>query len=1149
MNSILTYIAGLLVALLFAALVGPSLIDWNQFREEIEAQASEAAGRPVSIDGDIRFRILPAPHMTLNKIKLGHEPNARSLPSELHFATFDALDAEVALAPLLSGDIEVTSVLVVRPQINLEILPDGNANWHGLDIAGRMPAKGMFSLASISLEKASFENGTVTYRNRINGRGWQAENVNGEVVAQSLLGPLRSELEATVNGVPLKLRLGLGAFGGDKAFQVTAEAEAVEYPVRFLFSGVATEFSLAARLDGNGRLRIGEEAENEGASRLAPLRVDAAMVVNARRANLRNLSVGSGGSVLQGSALLRWDKRPSFSLQLAAESFTLDAILDRFMAATGTEETGFLAALLSAPPPDWIDGTLKAEIATLTIRDVPVREAAIDMSLEDGQVTVAAARGELGGSTKVGLNGRLSAAGKGARFEGSGSLESANVAALAGWLKPASEAGEGARAAPRGVPLAARAKLRLEPGTVEMNDLAMTYSRDLAAPSLRGSLVRRTGEGRNKIDTTLSVTDFDFDPLISLLPETDAPFRFFDENDIDLSLKASRLSVFGQAVSGVETELSLASGDLNVPRLEIDDIAGAALTFSGKLDNVTTGRRDDVEGRFTSSIKAKRFGGLLEIGGFQVPDVEGPVDLVVTGISGEADDSQARVDTLTLQGAVRGSRVDAVLKRLHDVEGGVDRLDIVANAANDEGRVLIEQLGLHPREGLTGSGTVTVQLNGDADKGYETAFRANVNGTTMTARGTVENPFEALRFRGRADIAASGVMHVLGAFGAPEPLAAWIGEQAAGPGFVFSSDVLWDKESLELNDFESVAGGFRLSGNAGWKAGEGEKLPKITGTVEANAIDLTSLVTQADEENGIWPVEALDWSVLAGLDGEVDLKANAVRLGMLSAGDVSTHLSLSHGVLTASPFVGTYGGGRLSIGARIEGGTGEPGIGLTVLLEEAELRRSLLPVAGTAPGKGQFDFSAQMQGQGRSWFALVSSATGTGTIRISGMVFEPLDVPAFSDALSEIETIDAFPALVTEKLRSGDTEAGEISGEFSLSDGVLRFADPEIALEGGSGEVGLVYDVPRLIAEADLAVTLDEPEGAPPFSLSAGGRKGQIAVETHLFELQNFVAKMLLARSIEESGAEVPGDLRDLMQLPPAAEAPATPMPRPSVTN
>lgn len=1148
MNSILTYIAGLLVVLLFAALVGPGLVDWNQFRDGIEAQASEAAGRPVSIGGDIRFRILPAPHMTLNKIRIGHQPNANSLPSELHFATFEEIDAEIALAPLLGGDVKVTSVRVVRPEINLEVLPDGSANWRGLDIAKRMPAEGMFSLASISLEKASFDNGIVNYRNRINGRSWRAEEVNGEVVATSLLGPLRSEVSATIGGVPLVLRIGLGAFGGDKAFQVTAEAETPAYPVQFLFSGVATEFSLAARLDGNGRLRIGRSGEN-GAAGEPSLRVDAAMVVNARRANLRSLSVRSGGSSLEGSATVRWDRRPNFSLQLAADNFTLDPFLDRFVSASGSGGQEFLHALLASPPPEWMDGKVEVETGTLTVREVLVRGMKLDATLDDGHIDIAEARGELGGSTDVAISGRVSAAETGSRFEGTTSVMSANIAALAYWLAPPGEPDEGGRATPPGRPFAARAKLRLEPGLTELNDLAMDYASSLATPALRGDISRRSGDDRAVIMAKLNATDFDFDPLISLLPVTDDPFRFFNAHDIALALRADRLSLFDQEMKDVETEMSLEGGNLDVPRLEIGDIAGASLTFSGRLEDVTTGDREDVKAQFTSSIRAERFGGLLQIGGFDVPDVEGPVDIIVTGASGEADDSEARVDTLTLRGTIRGSRVDGVLKRLHEAGGGVDRLDIVANAANDEGRILIEQLGLSPREDLAGAGTVSVQLDGDADSGYEANFRANVSGTTLTARGKVEKPFEALRFTGRADIAASGVMHVMGSFGAPEPLAAWIGNQASGPGFVFSSDVVWDKESLTLNDFESVAGSFRLSGNAGWRAGAGEQLPKVTGTLEANVIDLTSLIAAEDGETGIWPVAALDWSLLAGMEGDVDLKAGAVRLGTLPIADVSTHLALSHGVLTASPFVGTYGGGRLSAGARIEGGTGEPGIGLTVLLEEAELRKSVTPVAGVAPGKGSLDFSAQLQGQGRSWFALVSSVTGTGTVTLSDAAFEPLDVSGFSDALAEIETMEVFPVLVKEELLHGDTPVSGISGEFSVRDGVMRFADPEIGLEDGSGEIGLVYDLPRLATEADLVVTLNEPEGAPPFSVSVSGRPGRIAVETHMLALQNFIASRLLARSIEETGAEVPGELRDLMDLPPAAEVPATPLPRPSIPD
>lgn len=1157
MNSILTYIAGLLAVLLFAALVGPSLVDWNQFRDGIEAQASEVAGRPVTIDGDIRFRILPAPHLTLGKIKIGNDPDANSLPSEPHFATFDEIDAEVALAPLLSGDIKVTSVRIVRPQFNLEVLPDGAVNWKGLDFAERVPERGMFSLASISLEKASFENGTVNYRNRVNGRKWKAEQMNGDVIATSLVGPLRSEMEATIDGVSLALRFGFGNFSGQKAFRVTAEVETLDYPLKFLFSGVATQFSLAARLDGNGRLEIGSQSASGESTKEAPIRVDAGMVFNARRASLRNLSVVAAGTSLTGMAEARWERRPTFSLSLASENFTLDPFLDRLAPSGGAPEEGgneppdVFARLLSVPVPNWVDGDVKIEAGTLMMRDMLVREAALDISLQQGVLSVNAARGELGGATRLALSGKLDGGEGDPRFDGTAEVTSGNVSALAYWLASITEEENGARAAPRGGdPFAAKAGLHLTPDELSLSNLTAAYARDTSSRALRGDIAYRITKERPRIGADLTVSDFSFDPLIALLPEKAAPLAFLDAHDIDLTLRANRMTAYEKVLRGVDVDMELKSGALTIARLDIGDMEGAQLSFSGALDGVTTGKRDDVKGRFTGTIKAEQFGGLLEMAGYDVPDVRGPVDLVLTGASGEADDSQSRVDTLTLQGTVRGSRVDGVVKRRHEAGGGIGGLDIIANAANDDGRVLLDQLGLSPRSDLEGTGSASLQLKGGPGGAYDTNFRVNVSGTTLTARGKVESPFEALRFKGKADIAASGVMHVLGAFGTPDALAAWIGEQASGPGFVFSSDVEWDKKSLALNNFESVAGNFRLAGTALWRdAAEQGGQSSISGTLEANAIDLTSLVVPDDENGDVWQVAALDWSPLGVFDGEMDIKAGSVSLGRLAVSDVAAHVSVSHGVLTASPFTGNFAGGRASIGARVEGGAGEPGIGLTVAVEDADLARAFNAAFGAAPGGGRLNLDTQLQAQGRSWFAMVSSASGVGTMDVSDAVFRPLDIAAFGSALSGLKSIEGFPALVEERLKKGETAASDIGGEFAVADGVLRFADGDVNLDGGKAKLSALYDLPRLVADAELTVVPEEPTGAPSFSIATAGKVGFIDVETDMLALQNFVARRILAENVKETGADLPQDLRELMDLPQGAEAPAVPMPRPSVTN
>lgn len=1147
MNSILTYIAGLLVALLFAALVGPSLIDWNQFRAEIEAQASQAAGRQVRIAGDIDFRVLPAPQMTLNRIRVGQIEQSSALPTGLDFATFEAIDAEVALAPLLSGEIKVTSISVVRPQINLEILPDGTPNWRDFDIASRIPANGMFSLASISLEKARFEDGTINYHNRANGRRWKAEQATGEIVASSLLGPLRAEADAVLSGVPVEIQLALGAFGGSKAFQVTLDIETKNYPAQFLFSGVATEFSMAARLDGNGRLRVGEAAP--GAE--APLRVDAGMVVNLRRADLRNLTVTSGGASFAGTGRARWDARPEFSLDLAAESFSFDEMLKKFAPAREGEDSAFLEGLLDRPVPDWLDGEVKLSAKTLLVRGVPLREVLFEASLEEGTVEIGRAAAELGGATQVEIAGALSGTEDGARFIGSGEMKSGNIAALAAWLSPGEE-GAAPRAGIQGRPFSARSRLDLQASHYRFNGVELSYAREAAAPDLRGRISAEAVEGRPHIRAELDIAKFDFDPLIALLPGESDPFAWLDARDAALVLDAEAMTIFGQEMKGVDAELSLHEGKLTISRFDAADISGAAISLTGDLDGVTAGTRHDVKGRFNGSIKADRFGGLLSIGGFDVPDVEGPVDMIVSGVSGEADDSDLRVDTLTLQGDVRGSRVDGVLKRRHGPQGGVDRLEITGNAANDEGRILLEQLGLTPREDLSGAGTVSVQLEGEAGGTYDTSFRVNVGGTTLTARGKVEAPFEAIRFTGRADIAASGVMHVLGGFGAPEGLSHWIGRQAAGPGFVFSSDVVWDKSSLVMNDLESVAGSFRLSGEAAWMDGGDERLPRLTGKLEANGVDLTPLVElDAEGEGTRWPAAALDWSALGALDADVDVAAGSLVAGRLSANNVTAKVQVSHGVLTASPLVGDFARGRLSAGLRVEGGSGQPGIGFTVLLENADLRQALTLPLGAAPGDGRLDLNAQLQGQGRSWLALVSSVSGEMTARLSNLRLSPLDLAGFGAALEELSSIEAFPALIEETLFNGETQANDLDLAFAASAGVMRVAGKEMELEGGKAVAGIVYDLPRLGVDASLSVSLDEPDGAPDFIIAATSRDGRMDVQTDMLDLQNFAARRVLQRSLDEAGTVVPQELRDLMDMPgqPADGPAVVPLQRPEAAN
>ncbi|MFN6943160.1 MAG: hypothetical protein ACK4OG_14335, partial [Parvibaculum sp.] len=151
----------------------------------------------------------------------------------------------------------------------------------------------------------------------------------------------------------------------------------------------------------------------------------------------------------------------------------------------------------------------------------------------------------------------------------------------------------------------------------------------------------------------------------------------------------------------------------------------------------------------------------------------------------------------------------------------------------------------------------------------------------------------------------------------------------------------------------------------------------------------------------------------------------------------------------------------------------------------------------------------------------------------------------FGAGLAALSSIEAFPVLFDETLFMGETRADDLDLAFEMNDGVMRLANREMTLEGGTAVLDLVYDLPRLAADAAMTVRLAEPQGAPEFLIGATSRQGRMDVQTDTLALQNFAARRILQRSVDEAGAVVPRDLRDLMELPAAAQGGTSTAPLP----
>ncbi|MCH8189211.1 MAG: AsmA family protein, partial [Proteobacteria bacterium] len=125
MKKVFFSVVVLLVLLIGAAFAVPGFIDGNAYKSRIISLAESATGRSLAISGDVSLRLLPSPALSVEGVRLANVADAATA----EMLSLESVQVQVALWPLLRGKVEVRSVRLVEPVIELEILADGTANW------------------------------------------------------------------------------------------------------------------------------------------------------------------------------------------------------------------------------------------------------------------------------------------------------------------------------------------------------------------------------------------------------------------------------------------------------------------------------------------------------------------------------------------------------------------------------------------------------------------------------------------------------------------------------------------------------------------------------------------------------------------------------------------------------------------------------------------------------------------------------------------------------------------------------------------------------------------------------------------------------------------------------------------------------------
>lgn len=199
-------ILALLVLLAGILVVAPGLVPVKTYKGRIEAAASKALGREVTIGDDLSFKIIPQTAFRVTNLEIA---NAEGFDAP-YLARVARADIGVKLFPLFKGSVEVSRFVLTEPEINLARAADGSVNWNLASAEGDPAAAETESgndIKDVRLGDVRIVDGKASYADAAGDRTYAMDDIDLTARLASLSEPL--EVDGTMNfeGAPSRINM------------------------------------------------------------------------------------------------------------------------------------------------------------------------------------------------------------------------------------------------------------------------------------------------------------------------------------------------------------------------------------------------------------------------------------------------------------------------------------------------------------------------------------------------------------------------------------------------------------------------------------------------------------------------------------------------------------------------------------------------------------------------------------------------------------------------------------------------------------------------------------------------------------------------------------------------------------------------------
>ena len=467
-------IAVLLVLVIGALLVGPGLIDWNRYTDEIADQVEKLTGRKVVIGGPVKVQVLPSPRLHVADVHLANIPGSK----DARMASLESLEVRIAAAPLLGGTVRVETVKLVRPKVLLERLADGRVNWD-FSAPGKAPEAGTASPQAtakpasgsgggsagpgIAVDSFTVEGGIIIYRDVQRGREETITDIDARIAAASLNGPVESDGALSLGGHRLAYSLNVAEIVQGRTIPLVFTVNlGTETSIR-VDGGVVNvpeKPRLRAKITGSGPNVADAIAAVGGPASLPinlakPFSVMGNLEASADGGSVEDLEIKLDTMEFRVSANVAAGDKVAAALAVKSGWVDLDSLLappppraapaenakggegkKPVAAATPAPKAGTPPAATPFEIPKDVQANLSVHVDSLILQGKALEGVSFSADLANGELTLNQATAQLPGDADVGLFGFLSARDGKPRFEGQIETRAKDLGPVLAWVVP-----------------------------------------------------------------------------------------------------------------------------------------------------------------------------------------------------------------------------------------------------------------------------------------------------------------------------------------------------------------------------------------------------------------------------------------------------------------------------------------------------------------------------------------------------------------------------------------------------------------------------------------------------------------------------------------------------------------------------------------